>query len=132
MPLVPSPTVKEAFGLAGIAILGIAVAGHLVRPELMARRYGWPASPNYQRQLAAFQLPQLYGLSLILRRDHEVTSASFLRMLACSSLLLATHHAQEMVSQRAVDHNAISMALVSATLGAVGFCVARLEERPTG
>lgn len=48
------------WGLSGV----LGFAGHALRPEQVARGIGWPAHPQFQFELAAFELG--YGLAAFL------------------------------------------------------------------
>ncbi len=118
-----TPPNKRLFGLLGTGFLLAGSLGHTFWPQVMAKRYGWPASPPYQRQLASFQIPHLYGLALVLSDRSRLTDGEYIRMLAATSLLLGAHHTEELTRGRATGQ-ALAVAMASFALGLIGWRMA--------
>ncbi len=118
---------RTAVILGGLGFLGAGSLGHTFRPRAMARHYGWTSSPWYQRQLASFELPHLYGLLALLSGKGRIDDAAYLRIVSSSALLLGLHHALAIArGDRAGAANWISGG-ASAAMGLLGMHLAKSE-----
>jgi hypothetical protein len=120
---------RNTLTLAGMAFLLGGSVGHTFRPQKMARRYGWTASPRYQRQLASFELPHLYGMALLLGGRGRITDGVYIRIVSLSSLLLGLHHLLAIREGDTAGRQNAIVAGASTLLGLAGLLVARADAR---